>query len=76
MATEKPTVKVTQEMLLVEENTMIGSIILSTARQLQLRPVRLVTSCKRCSNGLGVKRHLSRFGSKHVKAGNRELHTR
>jgi hypothetical protein len=46
MATEKPTVKVTQEMLLVEENSMIGSIILSTARQLQLRPVRLVTSCK------------------------------
>lgn len=33
------------EILLVEKSAMIGSIIVSTARQLQLRPVRLVTNC-------------------------------
>ena len=35
-----------KEILLVEKNAMIGSIIQSTARQLQLRPVRWVTTCQ------------------------------
>ena len=34
------------EILLVEHSTMIGNIIVSTARQLGLRPIRLVTSCR------------------------------
>jgi CheY-like chemotaxis protein len=46
MATEKPVPGVSQEILLVEESAMIGSIILSTAKQLKLRPVRLVTNCQ------------------------------
>ena len=34
-----------KEILLVEQSSMIGSIIVSTARQLQLCPIRLVTNC-------------------------------
>ena len=35
-----------QEILLLERSTMVGNIIVSTARQLGLRPVRLVTNCR------------------------------
>ena len=45
MASGTPVLASNKEILLVEKSAMIGSIILSTARQLQLRPVRLVTSC-------------------------------
>jgi hypothetical protein len=34
-----------QEILLIEPNAMVGSIILSTARQLNLRPIKLATTC-------------------------------
>ena len=34
------------EILLVEHSAMIGNIILSTARQLGLRPIRVVTNCR------------------------------
>ena len=37
---------VNHESLLVEQSTMVGSIIVSTARQLGLRPVRLVTNIR------------------------------
>lgn len=46
MTTAKTTAASSKEILLLEESSMIGSIILSTARQLQLRPVRLVTNCR------------------------------
>ncbi len=35
-----------QEILLLERSTMVGNIIVSTARQLGLRPVRLVSNCR------------------------------
>jgi DNA-binding NtrC family response regulator len=44
MASENFVSKTAKEILLVEESAMIGSIILSTARQLKLRPVKLVTN--------------------------------
>jgi CheY-like chemotaxis protein len=34
------------EILLVERNAMVGNIIVSTVRQLGLRPVKLVTNCR------------------------------
>lgn len=34
------------EILLVERTAMVGSIIVSTARQLGLRPLRLVSNCR------------------------------
>jgi DNA-binding NtrC family response regulator len=46
VASEKTVRKATPEILLVEDSAMIGSIILSTARQLKLRPVRLVNNCQ------------------------------
>jgi DNA-binding NtrC family response regulator len=45
MASGTSVIGATNEILLVEKSAMIGSIIVSTARQLQLRPVRLVTNC-------------------------------
>jgi CheY-like chemotaxis protein len=44
MVSEKSVSGAAKEILLLEASAMIGSIILSTARQLKLRPVRLVTS--------------------------------
>jgi DNA-binding NtrC family response regulator len=44
-ASEPSVLASTREILLVEQSSMIGSIIVSTARQLQLCPVRLVTNC-------------------------------
>ena len=41
------------EILLVERSAMVGSIIVSTARQLGLRPVRLVTSIRSAQHYLG-----------------------
>ena len=43
----KPAVRgLDHEILLVERSTMVGNIIVSTARQLGLRPVRLVANCR------------------------------
>lgn len=41
-----PAVALGHEILLVERSAMVGSIIVSTARQLGLRPVRLVTNIR------------------------------
>lgn len=45
MTIAKPTRGASKEILLVEASSMIGSIILSTANQLQLQPLRLVSNC-------------------------------
>jgi DNA-binding NtrC family response regulator len=44
MASENFVSKTADEILLVEKSAMIGSIILSTARQLKLRPVKLISN--------------------------------
>lgn len=46
MASDTSASNTAKEILLVEESAMIGSIILSTAKQLKLRPVKLVTTHK------------------------------
>ena len=39
-------VAINQEILLIEQSAMVGSIIVSTARQLGLRPVRVVNNSR------------------------------
>ncbi len=46
IAFERPAKGVAKELLLVEGNSMIGSIILSTARQLNLHPIRVANNCQ------------------------------
>ena len=41
-----PSVARKQEILLIEPNAMVGSIILNTVRQLNLRPIKVATTCK------------------------------
>jgi DNA-binding response OmpR family regulator len=44
--THPRTAVINQEILLIEQSAMVGSIIVSTARQLGLRPVRLVNNSR------------------------------